>query len=125
HEDYITSMLQKDYLAKPFRILFAKTYRFIESILTRKMELSLAEKYYAQFYPNGTQILNYPLLNERFLQIDRSKRPIMDKLLYTGNVTEERGAYIDARLPKIDERITIQFVGKCASEIADEMKKEA
>lgn len=125
HEDYVTSMLQKPYLAKPFRIFFAKTYRFIETILTRKMELSLAEKYYAQFYPDGKTILNYPLLNEGFLQIARSKQPIVDKLLYTGNVTLERGAHIHARLPQIDEKITVQFVGKCASDIADEMKSIA
>lgn len=125
HEDYVTSMMQKPYLAKPLRLFFAKTYRLIERILTRKMELSLAEKYYAQFYPNGTSILNYPLVNEDFLQIDRSVQPVVDKLLYTGNVTVERGAHIHARLPQIDEKISVQFVGKCASDIADEMKKIA
>jgi|SRR5699024_1596992 len=125
HEDYVTSMMQKEYLAKPLRKLFAKSYQFIETLLTRKVELSLAEKYYAQFYPKGKTILNYPLLNERFLQIDRSKQPIVDKLLYTGNVTSERGAFIHARLPQVDDNITVQFVGKCASEIADEMKRIA
>lgn len=125
HEDYVTSMMQKPYLAKPFRIFFAKTYRLVETVLTRKMELSLAEKYYEQFYPEGMKILNYPLINERFLQIDRSKQPIVDKLLYTGNVTEERGSLLHARLPFIDQQITVQFVGKCDGEIAAEMKREA
>src|SRR5690625_3424923 len=94
HEDYVTSILQKEYLAKPLRTIIAKLYRILENFLTRKMELSLAEKYYKQFYPLGKTILNYPLMNEQFLQIDRSKQPIVDKLIYTGNVTEDRGALI-------------------------------
>lgn len=125
HEDYVTSMLQKEYLPKPVRLLFAKTYRFIETIVTRKMALSLAEKYYAQFYPKGTTILNYPLVNERFLQIDRSTEPTAHQLLYTGNVTVERGALIHARIPTLQDDITVQFVGKCASELASSMKDVA
>lgn len=125
HEDYVTSMMQKPYLNKVMRLFFAKSYRLVEKILTRKMEISLAEKYYEQFYPDGQHILNYPLINERFLQINRSKQPVVNKLLYTGNVTVERGAYIHAQIPKIKEDIRVQFVGKCASEIAHEMKKIA
>lgn len=125
HEDYVTSILQKDYLAKPIRHLLAKTYRAIETIFTRKMELSLAEKYYTQFYPRGTTILNYPLLNERFLQIDRSEQAPVDKLLYTGNVTVERGALIHARIPQIDSHIKVQLVGKCDGLLASKMKEIA
>lgn len=121
HEDYVTSILQKPYLAKPFRKLFATLYRFAEKILTRKMELSLAEKYYKQFYPRGKTILNYPLINEQFLQIDRSNQPIVDKLIYTGNVTKDRGAIIHAGIPKIIPEMTVQFVGKCPSSLAEEM----
>ncbi|HLS22918.1 MAG TPA: glycosyltransferase [Pseudogracilibacillus sp.] len=125
HEDYVTSMLQKEYLPKPVRFLFSKLYRLVERITTRKMDLSLAEKYYVQFYPQGKMILNYPLLNERFTRIDRTTKPIVDKVLYTGNVTVERGALIHSRIPKIAPDITVQFVGKCASSLADEMKSIA
>lgn len=125
HEDYVTSILQKEYLAKPLRIIFAKLYRMLEKLFTRKMELSLAEKYYKQFYPRGKTILNYPLVNERFLQIDRSKQPIVDKLIYTGNVTEDRGALIHARIPTILPDVSVQFVGKCDGSLAEQMKQRA
>src|SRR5690606_1976163 len=81
HEDYVTSILQKEYLSKPFKLIIARLYRFLEKWLTRKMELSLAEKYYQELYPRGKTILNYPIINEKLLKVDRSKQPIVDKLL--------------------------------------------
>lgn len=44
HEDYITSILQKEYMKKPLRNFVAKVYRLLETFFTRKMELCLAEK---------------------------------------------------------------------------------
>lgn len=125
HEDYVTSILQKQYLNKPLRMIVAKLYRFLEKILTSKMELSLAEKYYNEIYPRGKTILNYPLMNEQLLQIDRSKQPIVDKLIYTGNVTEDRGALIHARIPTITPEVSVQFVGKCNGKLAEQMKDVA
>ncbi len=125
HEDYVTSMLQKEYLPKPIRLLFSKLYRFIEKIVTRKMDISLAEKYYQAFYPQGKTILNYPLLNDRFTDIDRTTKPLVDKLLYTGNVTEERGALIHAKIPKLLPGMTVQFVGKCDGALARRMQSIA
>src|SRR5690625_2543304 len=52
---------------------------------------------------------------------DRQNQDVKNDLLYTGNVTEERGAYIHAALPKIDPNISVQFVGKCDKQIADKM----
>lgn len=125
HEDYVTSILQKPYLKRPLRRMLARGYRIAEKLFTRKMELSLAEKYYEQLYPKGTTILNYPLLNERFLEIDRSKQQNVDKLIYTGNVTEDRGALIHANIPNIDPAVSVQFVGKCARPLAEKMYKVA
>src|SRR5690625_5650691 len=48
-------------------------------------------------YPNGVCILNYPLLNEKMQQLDRDQQQPTNNLLYTGNVTEERGALIQDR----------------------------
>lgn len=121
HEDYVTSMMQKDYLPKPLRIIFAKLYRFIEKICTRRLALSIAEKYYEQFYPDGKKILNYPIMNEQFLQFNRKKQQRTDCLLYTGNVTEERGAMIHAHLPNIHPDVSVQFVGKCEGDLAKKM----
>lgn len=125
HEDYMTSILQKNYLPNPVKKIAAKLYTFAEKILTRKMKLSLAEKYYKEIYPSGVCILNYPLLNEKMLEIDRRKQDLVNKVLYTGNVTVERGAHIHAQLPTTDPNLVVQFIGKCAKQIADEMKEIA
>lgn len=121
HEDYVTSILQKDYLSKPIKHGIAKIYTLMEKVFTRKMAISLAEKYYKDIYPRGVCILNYPLLNKEMMRLDRQNQDVTNDLLYTGNVTEERGAYIHAALPKIDPNISVQFVGKCDKQIADKM----
>lgn len=125
HEDYITSILQKDYLNKPIKKLIAKTYALMEKLFTRKMALSLAEKYYQDIYHRGVCILNYPLLNENMMQLDRKQQEPENSVLYTGNVTVERGARIHATLPKLDPNLKVQFIGKCPSSLAAEMKQIA
>src|SRR5699024_934678 len=99
HEDYVTSILQKTYLPKLLRKLIAKGYTTIEKWCTCNMEISLAEKYYYDIYQRGTCILNYPLLNKTNIQHRRNK-PLTNKILYTGNVTVDRGALIHAHIPK-------------------------
>ncbi|ADU31891.1 glycosyltransferase [Evansella cellulosilytica] len=122
HEDYETSMQQKEYIPKSIRKLMGKTYRLIERFFSRKLALCLAEKYYKEKYPSGTCILNYPVLNEQLIdhKID-STMEREDKLIYTGNMTEERGAKIHARLPLIDEQINVSFYGRCPRALAEEM----
>ena len=121
HEDYITSILQKDYLNKPIKKMIAKIYTMMEKVLTRNMALSIAEKYYKEMYHRGVSILNYPLLNEEMMKLDRKKQDQENKVLYTGNVTIERGAHIHATLPKLDPSLSVQFIGKCSKQLADEM----
>ncbi len=125
HEDYITSILQKDYLPKPIKHIIAKVYTLMENVFSRKMAISLAEKYYKDIYPSGVCILNYPLLNKEMMNLDRQKQDLTNKVLYTGNVTVERGAHIHATLPLIDPSLSVQFIGKCAKKIADEMNEIA
>lgn len=124
HEDYITSMLQKEYLPKPIRKFVAKIYKKMEQFFTKKMELILAEKYYKDIYPDGDCILNYPMVNTAFLEHQRVGE-IEDKLIYTGNVTDVRGAFLHAKLPLIDEKITMNYFGKCSTGFADEIYRIA
>lgn len=120
HEDYVTSILQKEYMSMPMRKLVAKIYKWVERIFTKNVELSLAEKYYKEMYPTGICILNYPIINKRFNDIKR-EGPIEHKLLYTGNVTVDRGALNHAKLPHLDDDIEVHLVGKCPSSLAEEM----
>lgn len=124
HEDYITSIMQKDYLSGPVKRIVASGYKLMEKFFTRGMGLSLAEKYYEEQYPEGVWILNYPTVNEKFLQHERTG-PAEDRVLYTGNVSHVRGALQHARLPVIDPEITVHFVGKCPGELAEEMYEAA
>lgn len=124
HEDYITSILQKDYLPEPVKKIIAALYDVLERFLTKHMELCLAEKYYIERYPTGTHILNYPTVNERFMNHER-KGKAENKLLYTGNVSLVRGAMEHAKLPTILPDIEVHFVGKCPQELAEKMYAEA
>ncbi|WP_343073142.1 glycosyltransferase [Salicibibacter cibarius] len=123
HEDYATSIMQKEYLPRPLRKLITKAYKRIENVFARDMDLCLAEKYYQELYPSGKVILNYPLINEKLMArtVDDTIEQLENKLLYTGNVDVDRGAYTQARLPLIDAEITVYFFGKCAREVADNM----
>lgn len=125
HEDYVTSILQKQYVNRWLRLFLAKLYKILEKLLTRRMELCLAEKYYYDIYKRGVCVLNYPLMNDITLNNRHDNRSFEQKVLYTGNVTEDRGALIHARLPLIDEHISVHFIGKCDSQLADQMKQIA
>lgn len=120
HEDYITSILQKDYLSKPVKKMISRVYKSLEKLFIRNFALCLAEKYYYDIYHRGTCILNYPTINEKMMKHERNQS-LEDKLLYTGNVTEVRGALIHARIPQIDDSVIVQFVGKCPSSLAEKM----
>ncbi|MCZ0703683.1 glycosyltransferase involved in cell wall biosynthesis [Natronobacillus azotifigens] len=122
HEDYVTSIMQKKYLPKLVRKFVASCYQFIENKLTKKIELCLAEKYYSEKYQKGTCILNYPIIGESIVNRDRDTLKSNNRLLYTGNVSEDRGAIIQARLPNIINNISVVFVGKCSIELAKKMK---
>ncbi|MBP1971487.1 glycosyltransferase involved in cell wall biosynthesis [Virgibacillus natechei] len=121
HEDYVTSIMQKEYMSTPVKKVIASTYKYMEKFFSREMELCLAEKYYKDIYPRGKCILNYPTINENFINHNRNDAPLEDKLLYTGNVSHVRGALIHAKIPLIDESVSVHFVGKCPSDLADEM----
>jgi len=120
HEDYITSIMQKDYLSESVKKIVASGYKLMEKFFTRDMGLSLAEKYYQEMYPDGVWILNYPTVNERFIEHERTGE-VEDRVLYTGNVSHVRGARYHAKLPVIDPGINVHFVGKCPGELAEEM----
>ncbi|MFC3039726.1 glycosyltransferase [Virgibacillus xinjiangensis] len=120
HEDYVTSILQKDYMRPAVKKAVAAVYKYMEKFFSKEMELCLAEKYYKDIYPGGTCILNYPTVNEKFIRHER-KGESEDKVIYTGNVSEVRGAFFHAKLPVIDESLSVHFVGKCPSDLADEM----
>lgn len=122
HEDYVTSIMQKDYMSYPMKKIVASLYKKMEKFFAKDMKYCLAEKYYKDMYPDGVCILNYPTVNENFINHKRDEDTLENKLLYTGNVSDVRGARIHAQLPTIDDEISVHFVGKCPADLAEEMK---
>lgn len=120
HEDYYTSIMQKDYIPRFFRKIISNVYTLYERRKAKQLDVVLAEKYYKDKYPEGTQVLNYPILDGKRKNIAYTNN---NKLLYTGSVTEDRGALIHAKMTSYIENIEVSFVGRCTEELADEMYK--
>ncbi|WP_370622102.1 glycosyltransferase [Bacillus sp. JCM 19034] len=125
HEDYETSILQKEYLPKLLQRVLAKGYRMMESFFSRKLELLLAEKYYQEKYKRGVCLLNYPILDQEQISAERKMDQASDELIYTGNLSETRGALTQARIPTYHPAVTVRFYGKCAQGLAEQMYVEA
>lgn len=124
HEDYETGIRQKRYLVKPLNYIASYIYRLMEKPLISPFALCLAEKYYSDKYPNGQTILNYPTLGDetedeqKDIEVKSSKH---QRLLYTGNVTADRGAFHHARIPSLSPSLLVQFVGHCSGVMADKI----
>ncbi len=121
HEDYYTSIMQKEYIAKPLRRFMGQVYNVMERFFSKKMDLCLAEKYYQEKYPRGKCILNYPKLNKKLIEHYNENKSKGNALIYTGNVSLDRGASIHSKIPLIDEEVEIHFIGKCPGQIAEVM----
>ena len=119
HEDYLTSIMQKRYLPKIFRPLLATFIATLERLASRRFAIILAERYYVERFPTGTIVLNYPQIYWEENQ-DSSLPDCVDapRLLYTGNVTEDRGALIHATLPRLVPGIHVYMIGRCDPNLA-------
>src|SRR5690625_890633 len=124
HEDYETGIQQKGYIPKGLRKFISKIFKGIEKFFSSKMKLIIAEKYYKEKYQKGFEILNYPVLNENIInsEIVRHKS---NKLLYTGNVTLERGAYQHVELLRLSPDIEVHLIGYCNKNLAEEIMQLA
>jgi glycosyltransferase involved in cell wall biosynthesis len=125
HEDYITAITDRNYIHPVLARLFSKIYHAIEKILTIGTEKIIAERYYNYRFPHSTPILNYPRLEEADISYsdDTSKaNPVKKELLYTGNVTEERGAFTHAKILKQIDDVKLTCVGHCPSFIYEKIR---
>ncbi|WP_242005955.1 glycosyltransferase [Salisediminibacterium halotolerans] len=125
HEDYETGIVTREYFTYPIRKMMSFLYKRIENWAVKGMEIVLAEKYYQEKYPDGTQILNYPRIENA--DSPRTPRDFANnhELLYTGNITEDRGAFQHALLPIHLEGIDVTMVGKCPAHLYKAMKDAA
>lgn len=110
HEDYKTSILQKKYLPFPFRFVLAFVMVLLEKIASKAFYCVIAEKYYRERFPQSTQVLNYPKVTE-LINIDAFDAS-SNRLIYTGNVTEDRGASLMLDAACKISQVSFKIVGK-------------
>jgi glycosyltransferase involved in cell wall biosynthesis len=121
HEDYYTSLQQKRYLPKPIRLAAAKSFRAFERRAARRLTCVIAESYYAEAFPGAVEVLNYPILDPAVLATPGGE-PASNRVLYTGNVTVERGARQHAQLLSRQPGLEVHLVGRCSRALAAELR---
>jgi glycosyltransferase involved in cell wall biosynthesis len=123
HEDYSSSIRQKPYLPSFIRPAAAWLATALERALSCGMHRVLAEKYYERRFPDGFPLLNFPSLS--MAGDGLAFAPDSKRLLYTGNVTEARGALHMARLVRAKPEFTLVAAGYCPSRLALAMRRAA
>ncbi len=122
HEDYGTSIGRREHLPSFIRHFLACAIRLFEPLVARAFQTIIAEKYYEERFPKAEKILNYPLPVHR--PSGRSPLRIQEPLrvLYTGNITKERGAFAHIRLLDVHPSLHVYMVGRCATSLAEQMR---
>ncbi|MFW6008891.1 MAG: glycosyltransferase [archaeon] len=124
HEDYITSIKQKSYLPSFIRTPLAFLVDKVERLAAKFFEVIIAEKYYERRFPDSTKILNYSLKNKLDLANNEGQKEDL-KLLYTGNITKDRGALNHTEILNCVDNIELYMIGKCNRNLASEMRNIA
>jgi hypothetical protein len=132
HEDYVTSLQQKQYLPRPLRALAALAMTRLERGVSAGCRRIIAERYYAERFPDALQILNYPLAEE----MNGGARPACTEpmptfdpkyawYLYTGNVAFDRGALAHLDLLRAHRGAALCSVGRCMPAVAAAIRARA
>ena len=123
HEDYVTSLLQKSYLPVPLRKFAASLVSVLERLATGPFYRIIAERYYERRFPDAFPVLNYPsgeLLSEQPAFSENS-----EKVIYTGTVSEDRGALNLAALAAKRPGLEVLVIGRCPVALSGRMKEAA
>jgi glycosyltransferase involved in cell wall biosynthesis len=126
HEDYVSSLYQKHYLSpRVSRLLgrlFGGLFDACERLAARAFRCVLAEKYYADRFPRGTLVLNYPRLASLPAGLQPPPEPERIRLLYTGGHWRDRGGAIHANLVNLMPEVEVHLVGWCKPAWAAELR---
>ncbi len=117
HEDYVSSLYQKHYLSprvsRTLGRLFGGLFGACEQLGARAFRCLLAERYYAERFPRGTLVLNYPRLASLPAALQPPPAPGRIRLLYTGGHWRDRGGAIHANLVNLMPEVEVHLVGWC------------
>jgi len=133
HEDVAASIRTRGYLPGFLRGVAAWAYRGVERLTGRFLVHVLAEKYYRRFCPDGTLVLNYPLIpagdSGDATGAAAARPPISSSrphwLFYSGSTTEPRGALLHAAIAQMLPEVGVFAAGNCSPELAAKMQRLA
>lgn len=129
HEDFTQAAGVRPWVPVLLRPLMGRFMDFIAWLAKRTMAIVIAERYYERRFPGSTQVLNYPHLERStaLQAIERrpADRPERIRLLYIGNVTWSRGAFIHAELAQRLPGCEILISGGCDPAVAEEIRNKS
>lgn len=129
HEDFTQAAEVRPWVPSRFRSLVARFSDLTAWLACKTMAIVIAERYYESRFPGATKVLNYPHL-ERSVALQAIERrpetrPQRIRLLYVGNITWSRGAFIHAELAKRLPGCDILMCGGCNADVAAEIKRRS
>ena len=116
HEDYAAAAVVRPWLPGWARRAVAAFVGAVSTLARRAFTIVIAERYYARLFPGGIEVLNYARLEEYAgLQSIARQPPARPRALYTGSVTDSRGARHHARLLDcLPADAELLLIGQCA-----------
>ncbi len=122
HEDNFTGLIERGNPRKNrmVKLVLASLVRRAELFASRRLPLIIAEKYYKRYFPNSTEVLNYPIVDKVYENPVAGKTEFLE-LIYTGNVSIERGLNIYSELVRLNSNVRVHLVGRISSELSKDL----
>jgi len=124
HEDNKLGIQQKDYLPKIIRKPLALFVALIEKISGFLFHQVIAERCYKSRFPNAVSVLNYPKLPDKLPDLQKYNTNKI-RLIYTGTITKDRGAFSHIDIIKLIPQAELHLVGRCENRLLNEIKEYA
>jgi glycosyltransferase involved in cell wall biosynthesis len=124
HEDNKLGIQQKDYLPKIVRKPLALLVASVEKVTGYLFNQVIAERCYKKRFPNAVSVLNYPKITEKLPELQKYNTDKI-RLIYTGTLTKDRGAFRHVDIIKIIPHAELHFFGRCDNKLLNEIKEYA
>jgi len=112
HEDNKLGMKQKSYIPKYLRKLLSVFVVLMEAAAKRLFSIVIAEKAYKNRFPDSVMVLNYPVYDQDYRVNSREDYETLN-FIYTGTISEDRGALLFVNLLKALPSARLTVVGRC------------
>lgn len=123
HEDNYTALRNRGKANKfvLLKRLLARVVRCVEVRLHDRITTVIAEKYYRRIFPRAIEVLNYPVYTH-VTKPNQKRHSEYHELIYTGNITQERGLEIYKQLVSTNKKVRVHLVGRIPHSVAQELK---